>query len=65
MYLYVLAVTKIEVCFEIWASIQGHTALKISASQIYSELCENHETSTASKQSVFRWAKYLKKAKLM
>ena len=52
-----LGIMKTKENLEIWPYIKGCTALKISAADIYSELCEIHGTSTMSKRSVFKWCK--------
>ena len=52
-----------ELKFEVRAYIKGRVGLKVSASQVYSELCQIHGPSKVARTSVFRWHKKFKMGK--
>ena len=54
---------KNELKFEVRAYIKGRVGLKVSASQVYSELCQIHGPSRVARTSVFRWHKKFKMGK--
>ena len=53
-----------EKLFEIRAYIKGNVGLNISASHIYSELCQIYWTSVVPNRSISIWYKPLKMAKV-